>query len=447
MRVGLVDQDPDVHKGVRQVREGTRKMVKLPVHLIFHIAPAALTRQNPALILYPDTTVKIFRTAAPYARVTQPVYLKNSTNFTLSDFSIFNITTNEGIIYVQNFLKLRNSPEFLRLNVSWIRDNHREMDEIQVRIVNEPNKTCGGMSDARNWTFCSEYATSNECLKPSSCAISTGGAPSVETRTGPERCMWRGDKISSNITHLYSTCTPDRKTCPDAICDSLEQLHRLICPQDCTLKMMWPARRNPKTGRGIDEASGVVTCDYLESCTITIPKRRKPKTTSTVPPPLVQPNVSSLTGNYTTIPKFLGVDMAKCGTLCILGIVGGTLFLGSAVALVVICWRLDRVNKAVREKNNEEHHEMTAPLSISVTRNLTSEPLPLNFQMSLLSEEMAALNIIKKYGPDPKWEFPRTQLIIEQTLGEGEFGRVLRAKAMNIAGQTGWYQDYHPPDL
>lgn len=95
---------------------------------------------------------------------------------------------------------------------------------------------------------------------------------------------------------------------------------------------------------------------------------------------------------------FSGAEMAKCGTVCVLGIVGGTLFLGSAVALVVICWRLDRVKKAVREKNNEENHEMTTPLSISVARNMTSEPLPLNFQMSALTAEMTALNIIKKYA-------------------------------------------------
>ena len=39
--------------------------------------------------------------------------------------------------------------------------------------------------------------------------------------------------------------------------------------------------------------------------------------------------------------------------------------------------------------------------------------------------------------PDPKWEFPRTRLIIEQTLGEGEFGRVLRARALDIGGISG----------
>lgn len=49
--------------------------------------------------------------------------------------------------------------------------------------------------------------------------------------------MWRGDKTPSNVTHLYSTCTPDTKTCPDGICDSLEKLHSLICPQDCTRKI------------------------------------------------------------------------------------------------------------------------------------------------------------------------------------------------------------------
>lgn len=39
--------------------------------------------------------------------------------------------------------------------------------------------------------------------------------------------------------------------------------------------------------------------------------------------------------------------------------------------------------------------------------------------------------------PDPKWEFPRSRLTIEQVLGEGEFGRVLRAKAVDIGGWPG----------
>ena len=41
------------------------------------------------------------------------------------------------------------------------------------------------------------------------------------------------------------------------------------------------------------------------------------------------------------------------------------------------------------------------------------------------------------HQPDPKWEFPRERLTIKQVLGEGEFGRVLRAKAIDIGGIEG----------
>ncbi|KAI0225099.1 Proto-oncogene tyrosine-protein kinase receptor Ret [Lamellibrachia satsuma] len=39
---------------------------------------------------------------------------------------------------------------------------------------------------------------------------------------------------------------------------------------------------------------------------------------------------------------------------------------------------------------------------------------------------------------EPKWEFPRQKLVLGETLGEGEFGRVVRAKAYNIDGRKGY---------
>jgi len=39
---------------------------------------------------------------------------------------------------------------------------------------------------------------------------------------------------------------------------------------------------------------------------------------------------------------------------------------------------------------------------------------------------------------EPKWEFPRQKLVLGETLGEGEFGRVVRAKAYNIDGAKGY---------
>jgi len=38
---------------------------------------------------------------------------------------------------------------------------------------------------------------------------------------------------------------------------------------------------------------------------------------------------------------------------------------------------------------------------------------------------------------DPKWEFPRSRLILEQVIGEGEFGKVLKAQAIDIPGTKG----------
>lgn len=102
-----------------------------------------------------------------------------------------------------------------------------------------------------------------------------------------ERCMWRG--VPGNIsTPLYSTCTPDTATCPDSICDSLEKLHELICPQDCTTagmklkrknetviyiffvtisdKLLFPLRVNRKTYRGFDIGEGICFCNVLAEC-------------------------------------------------------------------------------------------------------------------------------------------------------------------------------------
>ena len=35
---------------------------------------------------------------------------------------------------------------------------------------------------------------------------------------------------------------------------------------------------------------------------------------------------------------------------------------------------------------------------------------------------------------DKKFEFPRKRLVLEETLGEGEFGRVVLGRAMDVAG-------------
>ena len=38
---------------------------------------------------------------------------------------------------------------------------------------------------------------------------------------------------------------------------------------------------------------------------------------------------------------------------------------------------------------------------------------------------------------DRKFEFPRKDLLLQETLGEGEFGKVVSAQAFNLRGEPG----------
>ncbi|XP_066253203.1 proto-oncogene tyrosine-protein kinase receptor Ret-like [Euwallacea similis] len=375
---------------------------------------------------------KIFRTAAPYARVTQPT-IKSSTGWT--KFSCrainvsqnpFKITPDEGIIYVDDTAELRNIPsEELRLNVSWLKNGSPYSEEVIVRLVTEPTITCENVTKKNDWMFCSGYSNKKSCERVDSCGIGTGGSAGYEARHSEHdkfRCVWRGDKRPENHeTHLYSTCTPDKMFCPDGICDSLELLDEdSICPQDCTTRVFIPAKINGKTGRGIDICNGAVVCgDVGCTCDVIFPKIE-----------------NKVVGHKLVSGRNEVAANSNCDTECILITTGGISLVTFSIIFSILIWRTIRMKKLSKDKYLENLQEAETPFSDYIERNVNTEPLVLNFQMNTNFDY--SNDNPKSMQVEPKWKFSRQHIVIEQVLGEGEFGRVLRAKAFNIAGRQGY---------
>ncbi|XP_017782379.1 PREDICTED: proto-oncogene tyrosine-protein kinase receptor Ret [Nicrophorus vespilloides] len=438
---------------------GNKSLVTIPIHLLhstnstdeYPHSLGHITLPLKALTLYRKQIISVFRSAGPFARIVQPRVgsIKEIERFVLSDNSThnktFNVTPKEGILYVQDISLLRKSPAEVRINVKWFFLNGTmDWDELIINIIEEPSSACYNISvGVKLWPHCADIQNPDDCYE--TCGISTGGAVSVEhIKKGEKwrRCMWRGDRKPElrHSTKLYSTCTPDSETCPDGVCDSLERLNRLICPQDCSEHIQFPTMKNDETGRGIKTARGVCICDNTSSCVCELKvkarkdnKKNSKKTESTVN--FLNITLAPISSAAPNLSRHRGLEKAACGKSCLLGILAGGLFLLGAIATIVICWRFDRVHK-VRGKFTEENADLSAPLSDYVDRGILPEnTLSLNFDMTTsLTQQQGQM----KMQPDPKWEFPRSQLIIEQTLGEGEFGRVLRAKAKDISGQLGY---------
>ena len=51
-----------------------------------------------------------------------------------------------------------------------------------------------------------------------------------------QQCQWRTEELrprSASLTYSYSSCVGRVLTCPDSVCDGLEDLDQSLCPQDC----------------------------------------------------------------------------------------------------------------------------------------------------------------------------------------------------------------------
>ncbi|KAM5140971.1 proto-oncogene tyrosine-protein kinase receptor Ret isoform 2-T2 [Mantella aurantiaca] len=253
--------------------------------------------------------------------------------------------------------------------------------QVAITLLGTPRKT-----EEECYRSCSGSKHQEECEM-------CGGLGSL---TG--LCQWRQGH-GEGITKNYSTCTPNTKTCPDGICDAVESKDSAICPQDCT-KLDIIGGYEKGIPAGIKAGHGTCYCFLPNKC-------------------FCEKNIS---------------EVPLCDEMCKTVIACGV-FLSFIISVLVSSYFIHRYHKN-SPKPPIASAEMTfrrPAQSYPVSYSSTNARRP-----SLDSMENQVSVDTFKIPEDPKWEFPRKNLVLGKTLGEGEFGKVVKATAFRLKGKAGY---------
>ncbi|XP_015280707.1 PREDICTED: proto-oncogene tyrosine-protein kinase receptor Ret, partial [Gekko japonicus] len=206
-----------------------------------------------------------------------------------------------------------------------------------------------------------------------------------------------GKPRDKGITPNYSTCSPSIITCPDGKCDAVEHLDPKICPQDCTKNNIVGGHERGLTG--IKAGNGICYCFPDENCYCEKDDIREP----------------------------------LCDDMCKTVIAGGVL-LSFIISVLLSSYFIHRYHK----------NSPKPPIaSAEMTFRRPAQSYPISYSStnvrrpSMDSENQGSVDAFK-IPEDPKWEFPRKNLVLGKTLGEGEFGKVVKATAFRLKGKAGY---------
>ncbi|XP_071536347.1 proto-oncogene tyrosine-protein kinase receptor Ret isoform X2 [Panulirus ornatus] len=339
-----------------------------------------------------------------------PTYIPSNVTFTLRQESMgvgVGVTPTTGILYVVD-------PDLLKEGHVIVQ---RGDATTSVFIMIEESSS-GSSTSSSSSSSCG----SKGVAKPVSCAsLPFKGKCQASCGLGaPGTCSWRPYMaVNGTIpSRHYGTCSPALNTCPNGVCDELELQYHGICPQDCIDESMRRSKHLmiSSSGRGIEAGLGVCTCDVGCQC---------------FPAPAEEPTPST--------PKKESTH-AQCGTVCQVGVSCATLvFVLLTLLCLLICRR--RIGRSGKQKGGvislgtlpTEERSSSLPYN---PRDETHDSLIYGIRSSPRPDHnlVPALNLTV----DRNWEFPRSRLVIEQTLGEGEFGKVMKARAQGIVGNLGY---------
>lgn len=334
----------------------------------------------------------------------------NRFNLTKNPLDMFAITSIGGIIYLKNSTLLAKPlPATYQLEIEW----KKQIKVVNVIVIGA-NNTCGARVFENHQDYCSKHEFQDDC--ESSCGFGSSNG----------LCKWRPFKAENpNATrsHIYATCTPDIATCSDKTCDSLENLGRKrnvhICPQDC-MKAQFGKVQEQEQGLGKSHVDEVCTCDPFENCVCAQAHRTTTLPSTETPTDFKNLTSDELMGEPITFIRSAGKD---CGTSCmIITIICPTFLVTIIVVLISMRRRYVKKMKKRMENNPMVHYRGSNDTEI-IHINILNETYKENYQQTY-----------QKFDFDAKWEIDRSKLILDSTLGEGEFGKVVKAYASDLSG-------------
>ncbi|XP_076183798.1 protein kinase receptor Ret oncogene isoform X2 [Ptiloglossa arizonensis] len=388
---------------------------------------------------YPSS-VKIARQASRYSRVARPITeLPSSVNFSVHGSNAFGVTQKGGIVYVADENLLKTEPTNTTLKIKWSGRDRAGLApktiRINLTIVSAAKVDACNRTEFGRLHSCANAETPEDC--ESSCGVASG-LFSKGTYNG--QCVWRHNNRSKEevfMSEHYPTCSPDLGHCPDNQCDELEQLDPRICPQDCTIESDVLLAHTHENGRGIKSGVGTCACNDVLQCTCNIER-------------LPRRNNNHEKGNKDTVdvksqdplneilvPDARKASIGPCGPFCMISVIGGSFFVLISIVGFFVASRCRMATKGARRESKRRAANGDSNGVAILPSDYIDRGDGLLIGLDTFTAANRHLLIPKTCPPDPKWEFPRSRLTIEQVLGEGEFGRVLRAKAIDIGGTSG----------
>ncbi|XP_008428251.1 proto-oncogene tyrosine-protein kinase receptor Ret isoform X1 [Poecilia reticulata] len=320
---------------------------------------------------------------------------KNMSSELLSCFSAISITQAPdrmlGLLYVNNSGALsRPGCQDLDYTVVAQEEHSQLVASTQIRILLH-GEAANVSQESQQLLSCAENRQRDDCEASQGLGATTGA------------CQWRQGS-EKGISENYSTCSPDLRTCPDSVCDAVESRDTSICPQDCTTESVTGGHERGLSGSGIRAGYGTCYC-FSEKC-------------------FCENADAEAVVSKNRFPDVICDDMCKT-------IVATALLCCFIISVLLSSYFIHRYHK----------NSPKAPIAFAeMTFRRPAQSYPISFPANNVrrgSQESIEADAFK-IPEDPKWEFPRKNLVLGKTLGEGEFGKVVKATAFRLKGKAGY---------